>query len=503
MITEDPRPVRLRFLRENAPLTVLAAIAISIVIVRACLQSITIDEADSCLIFAKESWPAQWYPSSGNHVLNTILVRLLTTVFPLNEFTVRIPAILGAAIYIGSAIYACRLITSRKGLQDTLFTCLVFNPLLLDYLVAARGYSLAVGFLTAAIALFARAVMSGKAAGNCFWISILLALSFSANFSFAIVCGTVLVFVLAWCWRAGMMTPRIAVSCLLPGFIVAFVLAGSVALTYPKSQLYFGSHSVQEMWLGLRDNSFDELNPEVLNPMLFKWMASMRTILPLFWAFTLLSVLVTIEVRRIRRPSALQDPLLTLIRLLAAVAGTTFLVHWLAFHAAGLLLPKDRTALFFVPLLTIMFGAGVEMLYRLSGRAAGLAAATVLGVAAVYFCGCLRLGYFKEWKFDADTKHVYWLVNDLRHRCGITDFITDWRYTSSLNFYRRAYDNASLPQFTTSISDHLPPGRTAYVIYYPTSVEFIRDQHLNVIYHGGDSEAAVAVRGSTSDAHCP
>jgi hypothetical protein len=92
----------------------LATVAGSLIVARACTQSVTLDEAESYLGFAGNTWPAQWTPSSGNHVLNSLLERLATSIFPLNELTLRAPAMIGAAIYIGSAFYLCVLLTERK-----------------------------------------------------------------------------------------------------------------------------------------------------------------------------------------------------------------------------------------------------------------------------------------------------------------------------------------------------------------------------------------------------
>ena len=480
---------------ENRLLLALSITALCIVIVRACLQSITVDEAGSYLIFAKESWPAQWFPSSGNHVLNTILMRLNATIFPCNELTTRMPAILGAAVYIGSAAYLCVLLTARRLLQFGLFVCLVFNPLVLDYLVAARGYSLALGFLTAALALFSEAVLTRTADVQAHWISILLALSFAANFSFGIADGTVLLFVFLWVRRL-VGTRRAAIACFGPGFLVAFVLVGSVVWNFPKAQLYFGSESLHKMAAGLRDSSFDNLNQEVLNPLLNSWLGQIRPVLPYIVELTFLAVVVSVEVRQLLSGASQSEPLLTEMRLLIGMAVLTLLLHWIAFRSVHLLLPKDRTALFFIPLWTLAFGSGLAMLDRLAAPGALRWLATgVVTIVAIYFLGCLRLGYFKEWKFDQDTKHLYWAAADLRQRCGISDFVTDWRYENSLNFYRRAYSNSLLLPFHGSSSGELPRGHCAYIVHYPTSIDVIKEEHLQLIYHSGDSDASIAIRG--------
>src|SRR2546426_12510228 len=97
------------FVRDHAALLTFAAVAVCVLAARACLQSITIDEAASFLMFSKTSWAAHWWPSSGNHVLNSLLMRLVTSIFGVSEPTVRAPAVIGGVLYLGSALCLCLL----------------------------------------------------------------------------------------------------------------------------------------------------------------------------------------------------------------------------------------------------------------------------------------------------------------------------------------------------------------------------------------------------------
>jgi hypothetical protein len=90
------------------------------------------------------------------------------------------------------------------------------------------------------------------------------------------------------------------------------------------------------------------------------------------------------------------------------------------------------------------------------------------------------------------------MINDLRRRCGITNFVTDWRYDSALNFYRRSYANNALPAFSRADSGKLPKGGDAYVIFYCSSLDFIKEERLRVIYHSGDSDAAIAIKSCSA-----
>lgn len=140
-----------RYKTIDLPLLFVAAFAFTLVVTRAALQSATLDEADSYLGYSALSWPSHWYPTSGNHVLNSTVVRLFTTVFGLSHLTFRSGAIIGAAVFITSAYLLCVILVEAPLIRWPLFLCLVFNPFILDYLVASRGYSLALGFLMGAV----------------------------------------------------------------------------------------------------------------------------------------------------------------------------------------------------------------------------------------------------------------------------------------------------------------------------------------------------------------
>jgi hypothetical protein len=83
-------------------------------------------------------------------------------------------------------------------------------------------------------------------------------------------------------------------------------------------------------------------------------------------------------------------------------------------------------------------------------------------------------------------------VDDLHRRCGMQKFGVDWRYHVSLNFYREEYKNYSLKEFSP-FSGGSPGESEAYVIFFPMSEELIKQRKLQVIYHGDESGAAVAI----------
>ena len=112
-------------------------------VARACVQSITIDEADTYLVWVARRDPAHWQAASNNHVLNSLLMRLFTSVFEVSHLSVRAPALLGAAIYILAAYFLCRKLTPHFPLTSHIIfgmECwLMCPPIAPDTLAVARA----------------------------------------------------------------------------------------------------------------------------------------------------------------------------------------------------------------------------------------------------------------------------------------------------------------------------------------------------------------------------
>ena len=439
------------------------------VIARTCLQSVTLDEANSYLTFAAPDWPAYWVASSGNHVLNTILERISTSIFGLSHFTLRTPALIGAAIYIAASYGLCRRMSRDNAIRWPLFICLVYNPFVMDYMVAARGYGLALGLLMAAIwsAWDSRFALA----------SVCIGLSFCANFSFAYIDAAVISVFAVWAFRETR-NWRTLVLALGPGALVAFLICGWTVWTWPKGQLYYGAASLSEMWRSMVWSTFGDLNPFLAHPLLVTILRAVGRKLP-----GLVVGLLIWQLLRI----VWSGQKLGLI--LARAMAIAFLCHWLAFHFLGIPLPMERTAIFFVPLALLLIGIGAALPSSSRfGAVPRLLSIAALSLCAVYFLGCLRLSYFKEWKFDADVKELYGVLRQQNLR----DIEVDWRYAVPLNFYRAYYHDQALPSFDWT-EPHVE-GKPAYVLHLPEARDFINKQNLQVIYQGKVSDAVVAVR---------
>ena len=379
-----------------------AVFAMAWAITRAAVQSITIDEGDTYNAFVFRRIYL-WY-AANNHILNSTLMYGFTKLLGLSQFTARLPALLGAALYIAAVYRLCRLLGASLWVQFTVFVCLVFNPFIFDHLVAARGYGLALAFLMWAIVYFAeqyvertgrcgvRGVLDVRRA--CRWMQTFFRLGESGdddrNSSMRLVPAP------QWVRAAGS-------ACVLPGAAVVAIVSGyALGTSLAPGELVYGAPSLRETFersshLRCSKARFDFFKPARIS----RWSESRAWV----WLGYLLPA---------KNPAAHGMGA-------AAIFAVTAAIHWTAFRLFGLLLPKNRTAVYFFPLFMIV--AGVWPPFRqLTGGGRYLRGSFIgaLAFMAAYFLLCLRLTYFEEWYWDADVQKAYAVLSCLNRTHKVT-----------------------------------------------------------------------------------
>jgi hypothetical protein len=480
----------------DLPLALAAVFAMLWAVARASVQSITMDEADTYLDFVGRSAPFHWWPFPNNHLLNSLLMRMFTLIFGVSHLTIRLPALIGAAIYIGVCWYVCVLLPARFAFRFALFLCLVYNPFVFDFLVAARGYSWATALLLCVVAVPGAGLASNTArnistAKLCAACSVLAALSFTSNFSFAFADFGVLLMALLWIGRERGFSLRWLSAAIVPGALVIVLLPLSILLHFPREQLYAGTPSLWQTFRSVIHWSLYELNPEVASPLMLQLMRRIEKLL--FPALGLIVVWRLVLLKGQKHAGEQVRWLKSLAVALAGAAAIATVLHWVAFHAFGLLMPLDRTALFYVPLCTLATGVMVSIpVESRMGRASYCAFVTVLTLFALHFLYSMRLTYFAEFRYDADLKKVYAELAGYNHEYCVDRVESDWFYTSSLNFYRLVSGRESFSEFQRAYV--LTEDAQVYVLEANIDRKFIDAQKLTVVFHGDSTEAVIAVR---------
>lgn len=476
---------------------------------RAAIQSITIDEADTYLTYVARPSPSHWEAAANNHVLNSLLMRLSTAVFGVSALSARIPALLGAALYIGAALVLARLIAADRTLRWFLLIALTANPFVMDHLVAARGYSLALAFLLFAIAAAASYVWQRPDSSprslyrRCAICSIACGLSFSANFSFAFADASTLLLLSVWlAAQAGPSRGRkpatyakVLLASTVPGALVALFFTGSILLAWQRSALVWGARSMKECLHSVTQATLFQPNPYLLNPLLHCALAACQPFLFPALGIACAFRLVTLAAgaRQLRaRCSRFQ---LALCGIGGGAAILSMACHYLLFRTQHILLPLDRTAVFLAPLGALFAGSLAAIPQEsASGAVSRRLSRAALAIFGIYFLCCLRLTYFRTWDFDAGMNHAYAALAFYSRNYGVTEVSSNWRYVAALNFYRAASPStlAEIPGGPTTVGEY-PPGKDAYVLYRPSDQGFIERRHLKVVYYDFETGVAVAV----------
>ena len=128
------------------------------------------------------------------------------------------------------------------------------------------------------------------------------------------------------------------------------------------------------------------------------------------WVFPVAGVVLLLCLPRLDAPG----------RLYAWILGLTLAVHLAAFYLAGLLLPRERTGLFLIPLVTLLAGAAARVERRVMPG--------VLCLFAVLYLVCLRTSYFREWRWNASVGEAYAVVHRWEQHGCARETGAGWRY---------------------------------------------------------------------------
>jgi hypothetical protein len=279
----------------------------------------------------------------------------------------------------------------------------------------------------------------------------------------------------------------LAAACFLPGLLVAAVLAGPVLLQWKQAELVYGAASLKDTFKSLYDASFYELSP-ALRDLVF--IDVPRVIVPLFGIFAVWrTTLLLIHWRSLRNEMSRWRMVFTAVPVLAVAVALA--LHWAVFRLMRIPLPQDRTAIYIVVLSTLFLGALAALpIPTRAGEMSSRGLTILMVILGSYFLLCLRVNYFKEWKWDSDTDKIYSVLASYNHACGLKDIAVNWQLQASLNFYRDASGRETIPKFLRF--EEYPAGKRAYVVYQPEEQDFLTRHGLNVVYQT-PSGAAIAL----------
>jgi hypothetical protein len=471
----------------------LLCVLFAVAIYRAGTQSFTIDEAFVFRLYVNEPLAAMASSYDAcNHVLHTLLMKFFRYWLGTSELVLRLASLLGCLAYF-TAVY--RLVgLSGLGGWVQLFTValLTANPLVLDFMVAARGYGLALGLLMWAFYYASRWVLERRDR-DLARAGITAGLAIAANLTVLPAVAALGVILLILAAQAGIrgiwsITDRFAG----PAVIIAFLFLVLPLAKATGEEYYYGAKTLRDSVGSLLDASLLH-TPErsLLTKMgtagtaIPGWLR--RYAVPAAFGIAVIGAVFILprafEGREVR-------PVALVFGIIGGTLGLTVaaleVMHW-----RGLLYPLGRTGLYLVPLFTLTCVLGAALLHRAGRYVVYLGLAVILGVYVSQF----NTSHFSEWRFDASTNEIVRRLSEDYKRSGDSTSIrvgSSWVYGETLKYYCK---RRRLNWVEAVDSQKLREKPFDYYVLVYEDIELVDKLQLAVIYRDPLSGAVLA-RGS-------
>ena len=438
--------------RLTAGLAVLLLCVLSGVnVYRARTQSITVDEAFTYTRFVAPAFAEMGtFYDAGNHVLNTLLAKVSVSLFGASELALRLPSLLGGLAYFAALFLVSRRLFGLGGWFLLSIALNSLNPFLLDYLSAARGYGLALGFWMWALYLLLRCGPAARPR-NLVPAGVLMGLSVAASLVFVVPCAALaagfVVVSTAGVWGSfgalsalRQMIWRAAAQ-LLPAACVAGLVLWLPLQAARRAHFFYGAPTAKEAINTLAEGSIFHSSTFLTSNAAVDHFFRRA---PYWFVLAGLLVLLAVAVSdlltwlRARTKSA---PAMGRNLIAGTLLGSVVLVVILR-KDFGVFYPAGRTGLYFAPLLLL---ACLCVLARADGSNVLRRALAALGVfpllaLLLQFALQFNTSYYFDVRFDAGTKRIVERLDRMRLggaqqrlRVGVTPFLLN-----SFNFYRQA-----------------------------------------------------------------
>lgn len=510
-------PIRLAW---TSAIWLLLIAVFAVAVYRAATQPIAHDESLEYTWFLDGGILNALRFNSTNHVLFTLLAKPCVKILGVSEFNLRLPALAGTVLYLIGGYFLTKELFGEGIVMFVSAALLSLNPTIMDFMAAARGYSLGLGFLIWALYLAARLlrdltpdVRADRFRANCRLMSVLLALSVTANLTDLIpaACLVVLLFLVVQRACPGAFPLKSLVwNCTVPGVAVGFWILWPFLIQARPWQFAMGLHAGSDSLHDIFDSSFlykwtgdiysGSLGAAPLSPgSPLKAIAELgaNVILPSIFVFVLIGVVHfwRMEPLNSRHATAL---------LFGAIAVSSVILNWVLHLTIRMNYPVMRTGLYLIPLFTL---AVILVAREISSRprALWLRIVFVLVAAAVIadYSASLNTKYFRYNEYDAFSRNLFQTIyNDARsHDLKNVRIGGTWWYQPEIDFYTRRYHAAAIAPYEIvdrsywwNTPDAMAPADYNYFVFTPSNDPHLAGPGFRVIFHD-------AATGITVDAH--
>src|ERR1700688_3148521 len=489
-----------------------------VVVYRACVQPIAHDEALTFVWFLDGGVYKLLQFNSTNHVLFTLISKVFVKVFDLNELSIRAPSVIGSAAYLLTLYLLCQKIFGDGLLMLITVAMLCLNPQIMDFMVAARGYSL--GMACLCITMYFLSKIAARECIDpddkemlleCSVASVFLALAVASNLTNLIPAFALTVSFYAIAMPGATLIRlsnrkhrMFARHLLAPGMIVGLFILWPFLIQARPQQFRMGLQKGSEALRDIFNSSF-----------LYKWTGdiyaySLGAIPPspgswqervsdcgvyILLPVLFISVLAGVILAALRpfEPAKQQS---LYCRLFGGAAICTVALTVILHIVANVNYPVARTCLYFIPFFTLggMLSAK-EFSWRLSIWPLKFAGLLLSFVILYDYTAAMNTKYFRYNAYDFVSRTMFQVIlNDARSRALSTVRVGGtWWYQPEIDFYRRRFKAESIlpydikdPSYFWQTPNSLMPRDYDYFVFTPGGDPNLDGPQVRVIFHDKD-----------------
>jgi hypothetical protein len=375
----------------------------SYIIIRAKVISLTWDESYTFFEFVRPSnWLPQHYEamSANNHLLNTWLMKISVFLFGESELALRLPNIIAGGIFLFILIRLLTRIFSDWKLRLIGFILMACNPYVIDYFSIARGYGISIALLMCGIYFICKFISTNFQLRESLSALLFFALATLTNLTcipLFLSAAFLLAFTVYFFGNKKDKIKKIILFLSLP-IIFLLILTPFIFNLQQAGAFYLGREATSPLviFASLGDAmAYGKNYAAWLSPLLVK----------LFYLIPVIALIETFRRRKIIRSSASTLSLF----FFTALFFLSFIIPVMLHYVMGINFISGRTALFFLPILFLLFLFVIQRSERMFQYLVLLF--TVFSLT--HFCLTINTNSFYDFREQADVKNAMQLLRTI------------------------------------------------------------------------------------------
>lgn len=456
----------------------LFGILFIIIIYKVIHVPVTTDEVPTVFFYSNFSyWEIMMYPDNipNNHILNTMLAKFSMFIFGKEQWAARLPSLLSFIVFGFGVFRILKLVLKPTSFFFIPAALLFINPYWLDFFGLCRGYAISSTLVTLTVGLMLEGYLYKKP--KLIWFALITSILASyTNFSVLVFWAAATIMV----WFYFLIENKKALKKVIkPTLIIFFIsLAYLCLIIVPIIKM----HSTNEFqyWtsLGFYGDTIKSLlrewgyGSEILYKIGFEyWTALLAIIVSINIIYFLRNLIKDkFSLQSVYHPTFIASAML-LLPAFISIAQTIIL---------GTPNLNGRTALFFFPLVSIVFATTLSLIPELKIQLIKKSLAIFLGVVFMLnLTNRVTLKSVREWYYDQNTLEVLSFLKE-RYNGKPISLKTSWFFCPSFYFYTYT---GKAPYIDLQYQDYNIDINTPAEYYYITAQDYkLLEPRFEVVY---------------------